>query len=109
MAALTNTLLIIIPSFLASFKAFRATKEMGGHLQEGARFAARFSFAGSAGCTIFFFGFYFCLTVGIPVDLDFIFPGIKGFPWLLTPAALLTSAWWYNKLKKNTLTFGERE
>ena len=102
MAALTNTLLIFIPTILAAGKSFQIAGEMGDHFPDGTRQTARISFAASAGCTVFFFGFYFCLTIGVPVDLDFIFPGIKAFPWWITPAALATSVYLYDLLHQNT-------
>lgn len=109
MAALTNTMLIFIPTTLAAIKAFQITREMGDHLPDGTRLTARIAFGGSAGCTVFFFCFYFCLTFGVAVDLDFILPGIKQFPWWTTPAAIATSVYWYGLLQKYTPTFGERD
>lgn len=102
MTALTNTMLIFIPTILAAVKSFQITGETGDHLPDGARLTARISFASSAGCTVFFFGFYFLLTIGVPADLDFIFPGIKKFPWWITPAALATSIYFYSLLQQNT-------
>lgn len=109
MTALTNTMLIFIPTTLAAVKAFQITREMGDHLSDGMRLAARIAFGGSCACTIFFFGFYFCITIGLPVDYDFIFPGLKNYPWWLTPASLATSVYLYDLLLTNTATFGERD
>lgn len=108
MTAFTDTLLIFIPTIAAAIKTFLATREMGDHMPDGTRRAARIAFAGSAGCTVFFFGFYFCLTIGVPVDLNFILPGVTKYPWWITPASLAVNVYWYDILQKNTTTFGER-
>lgn len=109
MSAFTNTLLIFIPAIGAAIKSYILVKENGDLLTEEKRFSMRLIFAASAGTTIFFFVFYLCLTIGIPVDLDFVQPGIVSYPWWLTPASLLWTVIFYKILVQNTMTFGERE
>ena len=82
---------------------------MGDLLPDNQRRLLHHIFATSAGMTIFFFAFYFALTVGIPVDLDFIYPGAQSYPWWLTPVTLAWSVFCYQTINRNTLTFGERQ
>lgn len=108
MSATINSLLIFIPAIGAATKSFLLVKGSGDLLPEEQRFPMRLVFSASAGTTIFFFLFYLCLTIGIPVDLDFVHPGIESYPWWLTPASLLWTVIFYKILLQHTMTFGER-
>ena len=109
MSALTNTLLVFVPAIGAVVMSYKAVKNMGDLMPKEKRFTAHVIFAVSAGTTIFFFVFYFAQTVGASVDLDFIYPGAKSYPWWLTPASIAWTAFFYNVLSQNTTQLSEVE
>jgi hypothetical protein len=93
----------------AGIASFVGTKGMGDMLPENSRTRHRLFFAVMAGSTIFFFAFYFLSVIGVPVDLRFMYPFTKSYPWWITPMALAMTAYVYMDLAAATTTLNDDE
>jgi hypothetical protein len=109
MSAFTNSLLIFVPTIGAGIASFVGTKGMGDMLPDDLRTHHRLFFAAMAGTTIFFFVFYFLLVIGVPVDLRFMYPFTKSYPWWITPLSLAAAAYVYMDLAYATTTLNDNK